>query len=181
MGCHTPHQNIMKPREQRLKEKLGSCSAIILPVHMLGRACKVYKRDKNLYNEVMGPVWLQGTIHASYNRIHQSAAHLSAAGLSWLWALVQEVLAVRSLTALRGGRGRCSQQRPFLSPWLSTSVCSSGLPCEPQRDQAHPQAGQEQQLEWAAQPMQGGLENTETLSFSVLESAAKPHYAVTCS
>lgn len=32
-----------------VKEKLGCCSAIILPVHMLERACKVHKRDKNLF------------------------------------------------------------------------------------------------------------------------------------
>lgn len=42
--------------------------------------------------------------------------------------------------------------------------------------------GSSSSWKWAAQTMQGDLENTETLSFSVLESAAaKPHlYAVTC-
>lgn len=101
------HHNMVKPTEQRLKEKLGSCSAIILPVHTCsGERAKVFKRDKkNLFTTRR---WVRfgykGTIHASYNRIHhQSAAHLHAAGLSWALGCVQEALAVQPLTAVPGG------------------------------------------------------------------------------
>lgn len=91
----------------------------------------------------MGPVWLQGTIHASYNRIHhQSAAHLSAAGLSWLWASVQEGLCPsQPFTALSGGRGDAEAGVTCPQPLGSARVCA-GLP----PPAVSPTGGLEQQL-----------------------------------
>lgn len=111
----------------------------------------------------MGPVWLQGTIHASYNRIHhQSAAHLSAAGLSWLWASVQPFPALQLSQRLGRGRGRSALSS---APQISTCVQLWPPPA------VSPTGGGSSSWKRQLKPSRETW-STETLSFSVLEPAA---------